>query len=171
MERRGGLVVASQGREKGSRGTDQASLGRRLPPSTYETGLADQRSCQSTRPLVDHVEPVAPDDLGVPLGAHLGCALEAREVDVHQAELLRVAVRPLEVVQQRPNKVAAHVGVVLQDGLVDLGEVALEEDRARGVLGRVVDRVLAQRDAVLGDEDATLRVELGLRLDWGEGLF
>jgi hypothetical protein len=41
-------------------------------------------------------------------------------VDVVQAKLLGVAVAPLKVVQQAPHKVAAHVNIVVQDGLVDL---------------------------------------------------
>jgi hypothetical protein len=49
-----------------------------------------------------HLDPVLACNVAVPVGAHLGRALERVEVHVHEAKLLGVAVRPLKVVQQRP---------------------------------------------------------------------
>ena len=51
----------------------------------------------------------AADQLGVPLRAVFRQPLERVVVDAHDAEPLRVAVAPLEVVQERPDLVAAQV--------------------------------------------------------------
>src|SRR5690606_28427506 len=71
--------------------------------------------------------------LRVPAGAGLGDAGAGRVVDVDRAEPLAVAVGPLEVVQQRPQEVAAHVGAVL-DGPVDGGQVAAHVGDPGGVV-------------------------------------
>src|ERR1700682_274559 len=49
-----------------------------------------------------------------PLSARLWMAREGLPVDTHQAELRRVAERPLEVVEPRPVQVAAHVDALGQ---------------------------------------------------------
>src|SRR4051812_6616785 len=57
------------------------------------------------------------DHVGVEAGALLRRPLERLEVHVHEAEALRIAERPLEVVEQRPGEIAAHVDALL-DGRV-----------------------------------------------------
>lgn len=74
----------------------------------------------AVRDNLERLEAVLLDDLGVPVGAHLGDALQGGKVHVVQAKLLREAVAPLKVVQEGPHKVAPHVHIILQDGLVDL---------------------------------------------------
>src|SRR5688500_17657359 len=59
-------------------------------------------------------EGVGPSDPPQPGGALLGRALEGVPVARHDPEARPVAVRPLEVVEQAPVRVAAHV-----DALVD----------------------------------------------------
>src|SRR3954451_22856669 len=93
------------------------------------------------------------DEVAVPVEAVLRHTLEGRVVDVDDPEALRVAVRPLEVVEQAPHEVALHrrpVGDRLRDGR----GVRLE---VRGPLGivhaPVVDADVAERGAVLGDVD------------------
>ena len=66
--------------------------------------------------------PRAPDDLRVEARARLGRAPLRGVVDVDDAEALREAVRPLEVVEERP------------------GEVAAEVDAARDALARAARR-------------------------------
>ena len=55
----------------------------------------------------------------------LGSSLPARvgHVDLVQAELLRVAHGPLEVVQERPGVVASYADPVIHDGLQHLVDV------------------------------------------------
>src|SRR6266487_5193158 len=48
------------------------------------------------------------DEVPVPVEAPLRDARERRVVDVDDPESLPVALRPLEVVEQRPDEVAAH---------------------------------------------------------------
>ena len=48
------------------------------------------------------------DEVAVPVVARLGHPFERLEVDLDDAEPARVAERPLEVVEQRPDEVAAH---------------------------------------------------------------
>src|SRR5262245_36202860 len=67
----------------------------------------------------------ARDQVAVPVEALLGHALERRVVDVDDPEALRVAEPPLEVVEQRPDEVAADRRA-LRDRLPDRGQVLLE---------------------------------------------
>src|SRR4029453_304976 len=80
----------------------------------------------------------AGDEVAVPERAALRDAHLSGEVDVDDAEALVVALFPLEVVQQRPDAVAADVDAV-GDGSGEGGEVALEVGGARGVLDVAVD--------------------------------
>ena len=74
----------------------------------------------------------------------LGDARLGGEVDVDDPEALVVALFPLEVVQQRPHAVAAHVDAV-GDGAGDRGEVALEVGGALGVVDVAVRRRAGRR--------------------------
>src|SRR5688572_22367847 len=49
------------------------------------------------------------DHLGVEPRARLGSAALGLEIDVDDAEALRVAVAPLEVVEERPGEIAAQI--------------------------------------------------------------
>ncbi len=90
------------------------------------------------------------DEVAVPVGAVLGDASLGRVVDVDDAEPHRVAPRPLEVVEERPREVAAHVGA----GGHRVGHaagVAGEVVHPLGVVHlAVVGRVVGERRAVLG---------------------
>src|SRR3954465_4340818 len=94
-----------------------------------------------------------PDRVAVPQRRPLRGALLGVVVDADKAYALVVAVRPLEVVHQRPREVAADVGALLagqRDGAdvrVEVGDAVLGADEA-GLVGLVVEG-----GAVLGDED------------------
>ena len=70
-------------------------------------------------------DPVLPDHLRVPSAAELRRALLGAERDVDDAEPFVVALGPLEVVEQRPDEIAADV-VALGDGPVQLDQVAAQ---------------------------------------------
>src|SRR6266542_3846882 len=102
-----------------------------------------------------------PDHLRVPERAVLGGALLGGEVDVDQAEPLRVSPGPLEVVHQRPGKIAAQRdargdrGVAgAQVGVDVAGALAVVDEAVRGEL-------VAEGGAVLGDQQWHGRVALG----------
>src|SRR5690625_7309295 len=59
------------------------------------------------------------------VGAELGDPLLGPIVDVHDSEPFPVAPRPLEVVQQRPCEVAAHVGA-FRDRVGDGADMGFE---------------------------------------------
>ena len=56
---------------------------------------------------------VGGDNLRIEVRAVLRRAPLACEVDVHDAKALRIAERPFEIVEQRPDHVAAHVDTLL----------------------------------------------------------
>nr|ACR50752.1 conserved hypothetical protein [Streptomyces longisporoflavus] len=101
------------------------------------------------------------DDLGVPVSAGLDRPPLRRVVDMDEAEPLVVAVRPLEVVQQRPREVPGQrhpLAYGTRAGRQMLLQIA-------GAL-RVVDRAVVPQDvrvgrAVLGDVHALCAVLLG----------
>src|SRR6266540_1678572 len=102
-----------------------------------------------------------PDHLRVPQRAVLGGALLGGEVDVDEAEPLRVSPGPLEVVHQRPGEIAAqgHArgdrGVAgAQVGVDVAGALAVVDEAVRGEL-------VAEGGAVLGDQQWHGRVALG----------
>ena len=76
------------------------------------------------------------NDLAVAVAAFLDDAFLGREVDVDDAEPLRVALGPLEIVQQRPDKIAADVGPLRDRGgdrvdvIFDVGGAARVADYA-----------------------------------------
>src|SRR6266516_900579 len=109
-----------------------ASTGGRIIASRSSHGL--RRPAQSA----------GPGDLAQPGCARPGMPRERLAVDGHESERGRVAERPLEVVEQRPVEVAAHVD-------------ALGEARQDLTHGRVDVRgpplIVGGGDAVLGDED------------------
>ena len=93
------------------------------------------------------------DHLGIEVGAVLRCALLGGEVDVHDAEALRVALRPLEVVEQRPDEVAAHVDArprarVRPPRCARADSATRSGSSTRAVFGA---RRIVERGAVLGD--------------------
>ena len=61
-------------------------------------------------------------DIAVPQGAVFGRTLEGIVVDPDQPKALRVAECPLEVVHERPGKVALDVGTLL-NGVTDRQQV------------------------------------------------
>src|SRR5688500_13515046 len=73
------------------------------------------------------------EQVGVPVEGLLSGALERLVVDVHQAEALRVALGPLEVVHERPAVVAAYVDAA-DDRLGDRADVGPQVVDARLVV-------------------------------------
>src|SRR5690606_878820 len=104
---------------------------------------------------------VAVDDVRVEARARLGRALLRLEVHVHDAEALRVAIGPLEVVQQRPGEVAAHVHALVH-GLVEHAQVLAQVGDALRVVDAALGRHgrVGERGAVLGDVDRHVAVAL-----------
>src|SRR5919106_5999199 len=110
------------------------------------------------------VEAVRPRDLAEPAGARLHGAGLRLAVDGDQAERRAVAERPLEVVEQRPVEVAAHVEAVVQAAthatqrLADVLDALVVIGRADPVLGHVdgragsLDRAPDRRLERLGPE-------------------
>src|SRR6185295_14546919 len=94
----------------------------------------------------------ARDHLGVKAGARLGGAPKRPVVDVDDAEALRIAMAPLEVVEQRPGEVAAHGGALF-DRAADGAEVLAQVSDAQGIVDApaVALRRVVERGAVLGD--------------------
>src|SRR5436309_9751930 len=125
---------------------------RTLRPHGARSGPA--RACGKRRtPSADDfpIEERAPLQ-GAPLG---------REIHLHDAEALRVAVLPLEVVEQRPREVAAQV-----DSLPDRPVRRLEVPAVVLDTARVLDHSfrtrsrICQGGAVLGDMERDLAVTL-----------
>src|SRR5512135_93529 len=106
-------------------------------------------------------DPVLPHDLRVPSGRELGGTRLRRVIDVDDAESLAVALGPLEVVQERPEEIAAQVeafghGAVERDQIIAQVLAAVEvEDRAAGG-----DLVVEGR-AILGDVEGPDAEDLG----------
>src|SRR5919197_159958 len=102
----------------------------------------------------------ARDEVAVPVEAVLRHAVERRVVDVDDPEPLRVPVRPLEVVEQAPDEVAADRRAV-RDRLQDGGDVGFDVRRPLGVVhAPVVCPHVAEGGAVLGHVDRGRRVLL-----------
>ena len=53
--------------------------------------------------------PLVSDKFSEPMIRRFGCALERIEIDVHHAETAVIAFCPLEVIEQRPNEIAAQI--------------------------------------------------------------
>src|SRR5262245_48056497 len=90
----------------------------------------------------------------------LMCAL-GLEVDVHDPEALRRAVGPLEVVEQRPDEVSAHVDALFDRGVdgLDVGTQIVDAQRIRQTR-TVQRRRVEERGAILGDIDRQSAVTL-----------
>src|SRR6266545_7084630 len=102
-----------------------------------------------------------PDHLRVPQRAVLGGAPLGGEVDVDQAEPLRVSPGPLEVVHQRPGEVAAQ-GHACRDRGVAGAQVRVDVGGAFAVVdGAVRGELVAEGGAVLGDQQRHGGVALG----------
>src|SRR5580765_812550 len=99
------------------------------------------------------------DQVAVPERASLGRALEVLEVDRDDPEAPVVAVLPLEVVEQRPDVVAAHVHTGFHRAL-DRLDVAAEEGDALGILDHrlPVELRIVVRGAVLRDHQRHVAV-------------
>src|SRR3954463_11480576 len=85
------------------------------------------------------------DEVAVPREARLRNAVERRVVDVHDPEALRVAERPFEVVEERPEEVAVDRSPEL-DRACGRREVGLQVVLALGV----VDRAVVAAEVVVG---------------------
>src|SRR5512133_922757 len=113
----------------------------------------DGRRPRSRRPAADEVP--------IPVEAVLRHALQRRVVDIDDPEPLRVAERPLEVVEQAPHEVALY-GRALVDRTGDGVDVRLEiGGPLRVVHAAVVTADVAEGRAVLGHVDRTRLVVLG----------
>src|SRR5690349_24802523 len=138
------------------------------PTSTTNSPSAISRSTLSTAtqpPSKTFVTPlrttsaIAGDQVAVPEGAALRHPPLALEVDGDDPEAAGVAVLPLEVVEQRPDVVAAHIHA-LADSELDRADVVAQERDALRVLDHVVpvDRRVVVRGAVLGDHERHVAV-------------
>src|SRR5208282_2262670 len=93
------------------------------------------------------------DQLGVPSSRRLGSPLSRREVDIDEPEAIRVARAPFEIVEQRPDEIAAYVRTFPEcrphraDVGFEIGDAVAIDDFAA-----LVGLVLAAA-AVLGDID------------------
>src|SRR5262249_46789464 len=106
---------------------------------------------QASEGDVEHV-PLRSDDARVEQRAVFRRALLRLEVDVHDAEALRVAVRPLEVVEQRPHEVSPHVYAAFDrrvDGL-DVRAEIVDAQRVRQTV-RFDRRWVEEGGAILRD--------------------
>src|SRR6266516_6095378 len=128
--------------------------GARVAPEPRRRWSAAQ--CRCRRGMA--VEAVAGDHLPIPVGAVLQHALLGGVVNVDQAEALGVALFPLEVVQQRPDEVAAQVHPG-GDGALRRAEVAIQEADAVGIVDLALRvGVVVEGGAVLGDRQRHRRV-------------
>src|SRR3954469_6861570 len=80
----------------------------RVPPGNVLVSSRKSIFAIGSRPPVRRCDPVA-----VPERAALGDSRLCREVDEDDPEALLVAVLPLEVVEERPHVIAAHIGAGL----------------------------------------------------------
>src|SRR5919204_2533107 len=95
----------------------------------------------------------ARDEVAVPVVAVFRYALERRIVDVDDPESLRVAVRPLEVVEKAPDEVTLHRRAI-RDRARDRFEIGLDVRGALGIVNApVVHPDIGKRGAVLGHVD------------------
>src|SRR3569623_899014 len=88
------------------------------------------------------------DELRVVSRTRLQPAREAGPVDGDEAEMLAIALRPFEIVEQRPVDVAEHVDPLIEAAF-DLGDAGTDPGYAAAVGVR--------SDRALGDEDRLLR--------------
>src|SRR5436190_19430293 len=123
-----------------------------VPPS--KTFVTPSKPSSAIAPV-----PVRRDEVAVPERAALGRSALRREVDVHDPEAARVAVLPLEVVEQRPDVVAADVDAGGHGALDGRDVLAQVRDAIRVFDDRVpVERRIGEGRAVLGDHERDLAV-------------
>ncbi|MCK7532423.1 MAG: hypothetical protein MZV63_16020 [Marinilabiliales bacterium] len=112
-------------------------------------------------PVVRSCDRVPPDDFAVEVGAELRRPLLRGEVHVMQAETVRVAVGPLEVVHQAPQEVALH-GHAIRRRALELRQIVPEVHHPVRVVHAAVGRRDVRRGAaVLGDVDLLLLPDVG----------
>src|SRR5215212_2749437 len=100
------------------------------------------------------------DDPFVPAGARLGDTSLGAVVHEHYAEAFRIALRPLEVVQERPDHVASKIHALLYR-IVRRAKVIVKEGDALFVVHAALGvDVIVDGSPVLGDVDRTLGVLL-----------
>src|SRR5918992_335951 len=135
----------------GSRGSMPRPSSRRQRPGSRIRG-------SNRLPPGGRFDLVRRDDFGVPAGALLRDALLGLVVDVEDSESLRVAEGPLEVVEERPEEVAAHADARL-DGVVERDEMLTEIPNSLEVSHHAchLDPVL-EGGPVLGDEERQVRM-------------
>src|SRR3954453_22624345 len=112
--------------------TDRSSPSTALVPSS-KTLETSSNAIEATAHL--------PDVIAIPERGALQRTLLGGVVDAHDAEALVVAVLPLEVVQQRPRVIAAHIHARPGRGHQRL-EVLAQERHPRRVLDHAVDELL-----------------------------
>ena len=137
-----------------------APIGRgRVTITTLRLASADGPAAASLLAGLGSVESSGgPDEPRIPARARLRRPALGREVDVHESEPRSVAERPLEVVEQRPNEVAAHVDTGV-NRLPDAGEVLAQVVDPAPVVDRPVrPHVVTKADAVLRHEDRHARI-------------
>src|SRR5215218_6726483 len=110
--------------------------------------------------LATSLPPARPvrDQVAVPQGAPLRDAPLRLEVDEHDPEPLAVAGFPLEVVQQRPDVVAAHVDAGRTRPVDGLDVPADVRDAALVLHDRFAVEPVVERGAVLGDQQRHVAV-------------
>src|SRR2546430_9444452 len=97
-------------------------------------------------------------ELREPLIGRLGRALERREIDVNHAEAAAVAFRPFEVVEQRPDEIAAQF-CTLGERAAGGGEVLAQiSDAVVVVYGAVRRQRIVVASAVLGHVEVRVAV-------------
>ncbi|HEX6315333.1 MAG TPA: discoidin domain-containing protein, partial [Gemmatimonadaceae bacterium] len=116
--------------------------------------------------------PSRADDVAIKQSAGLGGALERFVIHMDDAEPPRVTQTPLEVVEQRPGEVAAHVGTGLHRRAHrgDVGAIIVD---AQHVVDAAIDRLgrIIERGAVFGHVQGDVPVPcLDPQKRFGEGL-
>src|SRR5216117_319065 len=103
----------------------------------------------------------SPDDFPIEERTPLQGASLGREIHLHDAEALRVAVLPLEVVEERPREVAAQVDSLPDRPVrrLEVPAVVLDTARVLDYASGIGSRI-GQRGAVLGDVERDLAVAL-----------
>ena len=136
-------------------------------PSAIERSNASTATVPSSKTLVSSLYSMLAishplrrrgDPVAIPERAPLRDAPLRLEVDVDDPEALRVPVLPLEVVEQRPDEVAAHVDPG-GDRLLDGREVPLDVGDPERVLDHVgAVEAVVEGGAVLGDQQRQVAV-------------
>jgi hypothetical protein len=98
------------------------------------------------------------DEFGEPLIRGLRLARQACEVDADNAEAPAVALRPFEIVEQRPDEIAAQIDAG-GNGALRRSEVVVDIGGALGIVNRAVaGNNVFVTSAILGDVDFRLVV-------------